>query len=67
MLETIGRYLDPREARVPRARPEAEDIPAPVSGDRHIIADWPMAVATRLFAPAPFSTRACGHRWHHDD
>ncbi len=45
MLLTVGRYFDPWEAHILRARLEAEGIPASVAGDRHAMADWPMAVA----------------------
>ena len=45
MLTTVGRYFDPWEAYILRARLEAEGIPASVSGDQHIIANWPMSVA----------------------
>ena len=45
MLITVGRYFDPWEAHILRARLEAEGIPASVAGDQHIIANWPLAVA----------------------
>lgn len=45
MLTTIGRYFDPWEAHILRARLEAEGIPACVTGDQHIIANWPLSVA----------------------
>ena len=45
MLATVGRYFDPWEAYILRARLEAEGIPASVAGDQHIIANWPLSVA----------------------
>lgn len=45
MLTTVGRYFDPWEAHILRARLEAEGIPARVTGDQHIIANWPISVA----------------------
>lgn len=45
MLTTIGRYFDPWEAHILRARLEAEGIAASVAGDQHIMANWPMSVA----------------------
>lgn len=45
MLATVGRYLDPWEAHVLRARLEAEGIPASVTGDQHIIANWTLSIA----------------------
>ena len=45
MLTTIGRYFDPWEAHILRARLEAEGIPATVAGDQHVIANWPWSVA----------------------
>lgn len=45
MLTTVGRYFDPWEAHILRARLEAEGIPASVAGDQHIIANWPLSVA----------------------
>lgn len=45
MLVTLGRYFDPWEAHVLRARLESEGIPATVTGDQHIIANWPLSVA----------------------
>lgn len=45
MLTTVGRYFDPWEAHVLRARLESEGIPATVAGDQHIIANWPLSVA----------------------
>ena len=65
MLVTLARYFDPWEAHVLRARLESEGIPATVTGDQHIIANWPSA---------PFPTRAsrfqcasCGHAWRYGD
>ena len=45
MLKTVGRYFDPWEAYILRARLEAEGIPASVAGAQHIIANWPLSVA----------------------
>jgi hypothetical protein len=45
MLVTVGRYFDPWEAHILRARLAAEGIPAFVTGDQHIIAYWPLSVA----------------------
>ena len=45
MLTTVGRYFDPWEAYILRARLEAEGIPATVAGAQHIIANWPLSVA----------------------
>ncbi len=45
MLLTVARYFDPWEAHILRARLEAEGIPACVTGDQHIIANWPLSVA----------------------
>lgn len=45
MLITVGRYFDPWEAHILRARLAAEGIPATVAGDQHIIANWPLSVA----------------------
>jgi hypothetical protein len=45
MLLVVGRYFDPWEAHILRARLEAEGIPASVAGDQHVIAYWPMSVA----------------------
>ena len=45
MLTTVGRYFDPWEAHILRARLEAEGVPASVTGDQHIIANWPLSVA----------------------
>ncbi|MQP76366.1 hypothetical protein CQ393_10755 [Stenotrophomonas sp. MYb238] len=45
MLLTIARYFDPWEAHILRARLEVEGIPARVTGDQHIIANWPLSVA----------------------
>ena len=45
MLITLGRYLDPWEAHVLRARLEAEGIPAYVSNDSHVLANWSLAYA----------------------
>ncbi len=45
MLTTVGRYFDPWEAHILRARLEAEGVPASVIGDQHIIANWPLSVA----------------------
>lgn len=45
MLTTVGRYFDPWEAHILRARLDAEGIPATVIGDQHIIANWPLSVA----------------------
>lgn len=45
MLTAIARYFDPWEAHILRARLEAEGVPASVTGDQHIIANWPLSVA----------------------
>ncbi|MET0290555.1 MAG: hypothetical protein ABW178_13080 [Pseudoxanthomonas sp.] len=45
MLMTVGRYFDPWEAYILRARLVAEGIPASVAGDQLITAHWPMSVA----------------------
>ena len=45
MLTTVGRYFDPWEAHILRARLVAEGVPASVIGDQHIIANWPLSVA----------------------
>jgi hypothetical protein len=45
MLITLGRYLDPWEAHVLRARLEAEGIPAYVSNDSHVLANWSLSYA----------------------
>jgi hypothetical protein len=45
MPTIVGRYFDPWEAHILRARLEAEGIPASVIGDQHIIANWPLSVA----------------------
>lgn len=45
MLITVGRYFDPWEAHILRARLEAEGIPATITGDQHIIANWPLSTA----------------------
>ena len=63
MLSTIGRYLDPWEAHVLRARLEAEGIPATVACDQHIMAGWPMAFAlggALLQVPSAFAAQAQG-------
>ena len=61
MLVTVGRFLDPWEAHVVRARMLAEGIPASVMGDSHAIANWPMAFAlggTLLQVPSCFAADA---------
>lgn len=61
MLETIGRYFDPWEAHIVRARLEAEDIPAFVVGDQHMILNWPICIAlggARLQVPPSFAQAA---------
>lgn len=61
MLTTVGRYFDPWEAHILRARLEAEGIPASVIGDQHIIANWPLSVAlggTALQVPQQFAVQA---------
>ncbi|WP_147300667.1 DUF2007 domain-containing protein [Lysobacter silvisoli] len=55
MLLTVGRYFDPWEAHILRARLEAEGIPASVAR-----ATFPTG-ASRL------SCGACGHRWWYGD
>lgn len=45
MLVTVGRYFDPWEAHILRARLDAEGIPASVAGDQLVMANWPMSVA----------------------
>lgn len=40
-----SRYFDPREAHILRARLETEGIPACITGDQHIIVNWPLSVA----------------------
>lgn len=45
MLSTIGRYFDPWEVHIIRARLVAEGVPASVAGDQHIMANWPLSVA----------------------
>ena len=45
MLKTVGRYFDPWEAYILRARLVAEGIPASVAGDQLITTNWPMSVA----------------------
>lgn len=45
MPTAIGRYFDPWEAHILRARLAAEGVPASVTGDQHIIANWPLSVA----------------------
>jgi hypothetical protein len=61
MLATIGRYFDPWEAHVLKARLQAEGIPASVAGDQHIIANWPLSVALggpALQVPVPYAAQA---------
>jgi hypothetical protein len=61
MLTTVGRYLDPWEAHILRARLEAEGIPATVSGDRHMIMNWPISIAlggAMLQVPEPYVEQA---------
>jgi hypothetical protein len=61
MLTTVGRYFDPWEAHILRARLEAEGIPASVAGDQHIIANWPLSVAlggAALQVPTPYLAQA---------
>lgn len=61
MLVTIGRYLDPWEAQVLRARLEAEGVPATLMGDQHAVANWPIATGlggVALQVPEAFLTRA---------
>ncbi|GAB2499830.1 putative signal transducing protein [Arenimonas alkanexedens] len=61
MLTTVGRYFDPWEAHVLRARLESEGIPATVAGDQHIIANWPLSVAlggAALQVPAAYLAQA---------
>jgi hypothetical protein len=45
MLVTVGRFLDPWEAYVVRARLEAEGVPATVAFASHAILNWPMSLA----------------------
>lgn len=45
MLATLARYLDPWEAHILRGRLVAEGVPATVSDDQHIIANWPQSLA----------------------
>lgn len=63
MLTTIGRYFDPWEAHILRARLLAEGVPASVIGDQHIIANWPLSVAlggAALQVPQQFAVQAQG-------
>ena len=61
MLATVGRYFDPWEAHILRARLVAEGIPATVAGDQHMMANWPMSVAlggAALQVPVEFLEQA---------
>lgn len=61
MLTTVGRYFDPWEAHVLRARLEAEGVPASVSGDQHVIAYWPISMAlggVLLQVPSDYAEQA---------
>lgn len=61
MLKTVGRYLDPWEAHILRARLEADGIPASITGDQHAIVNWPLSFAlggTLLQVPAGFVDQA---------
>ena len=61
MLATVGRYFDPWEAHILRARLEVEGIPASVIGDQHVIANWPLSVAlggAALLVPRQFAAQA---------
>lgn len=61
MLTTVGRYFDPWEAYILRARLIAEGVPASVSGDQLITANWPMSVAlggAALQVPVEFLDQA---------
>lgn len=61
MLITVGTYLDPWEAHILRARLEAEGIPATVTGDGHMILNWPLSIAlggAKVQVPGPFLDKA---------
>jgi hypothetical protein len=61
MLLTVGRYFDVWEAYILCARLRSEEIPAIVSGDQHMIADWPISIAlggAALQVPAEFLQQA---------
>ena len=61
MLTTVGRYFDPWEAYILQGRLEAECIPSSVTGDQHIIANWPMSVAlggAALQVPSVYAEQA---------
>jgi hypothetical protein len=61
MIATIGRFLDPWEAHVIRARLEAEGIPANLAFDNHSIANWPFSLAlggTAVQVPVAFYEQA---------
>jgi hypothetical protein len=61
MLVTVGRFLDPWEAHILRARLIADGIPAVVAGDAHSTANWPIAFAlggTLLQVPDSYAQEA---------
>lgn len=61
MLVTVARYFDPWEAHVVCARLQAEDIPATVAGDQHMISNWPLSIAlggAMVQVPGHFLERA---------
>ena len=61
MLKTVGRYFDPWEAHIVRGRLGAEDIPAFVVGDQHMILNWPICIAlggAKLQVPLSFAKAA---------
>ncbi len=45
MIATVGRFLDPWEAYVIRARLESEGIPATMAYAHHAVANWPFSLA----------------------
>ena len=61
MLTIVGKYFDPWEAHILRARLIAEGIPATVLGDQHVTANWPISIAlggVALQVPSEFVAQA---------
>ena len=61
MLVTVGRFLDPWEAHVIRARLEADGIPGTLAFSHHSIANWPFSLAlggTAIQVPAHYLQQA---------
>ena len=61
MIATIGRFLDPWEAHIVRARLETDGIPASLAFSHHSIANWPFSLAlggTAVQVPAAFYEQA---------